>query len=271
MKISARVIADSINPDGERLTTVEGTFNRWLLSEFNTHRDFSRNSASSRAIPVKKIMSQVWKNPALPIHWGANRPGMQAKEEISGWRRWIAIHLFKWARIPILLIVWILSKLGLHKQTANRLLEPWVWHVIVFTTTEFRNFFKQRLHPDAQPEFQLFARCVKDAVDASVPRELKFGEWHLPYTDHLDDTSVQVAGVPQAAYVSAARCAATSYARQGEVRDPIKDLKLCGTLVEKCHWSPLEHTAQAVRWCKEGNFRGWKQLRKFYAGEDGRS
>ena len=96
--IRARVVADSVNKKGVRLTTVEAVFNRYILSELNTHRDFSRNSASSRAIPVKKVLSQVLRNPAEPISWGKNVAGMQAGAELTGWRRWICRRLFLWAR-----------------------------------------------------------------------------------------------------------------------------------------------------------------------------
>lgn len=279
-KITARVIADSVNPNGERIITCEGVFNRYLLAEFNTHRVFSRNSASSRAIPVKRMLKQVWSNPALPIHWGANQAGMQARAELSGWRRWLARHLFLWARLPALLVVWLLTLVGLHKQVANRLLEPWVWHTVVFTSTEWENFFKLRLHPDAQPEFQEFARCCKAAIDASVPRLLKWGEWHLPYilaedwvaaAERLLQPSESPDARPDTAFMSVARCAAVSYVRQNEKRDPKKDVELCMRLQNSGHWSPFEHVAVAEPLCREGNFQGWRQMRKFYPEENGRT
>jgi hypothetical protein len=253
--IQVRVIADSINPDGQRITTLEGTFNRYILAEFNTHRVFSRNSASSRAIPVKKTMAQVWRNPATPIHWGRNRAGMQAQEELTGFRRWLAKRVFLWTRIPVLVMVWVLTKIGLHKQVANRLLEPWAWHTVVFTSTTFDNFFKLRLHPDAQPEFQDFAEKVLTALVFNKPIALSWGDWHLPYSDDSPDAS-------------AARCAAVSYLRQGEERDPAKDKALALRLSSSGHWSPFEHPACAEpgQW---GNFTGWRQCRKHFEGESG--
>lgn len=279
-RISARVIADSVNPDGDRLITVEGTFNRYLLAELNTHRRFSRNSASSRAIPVKKTIRQVWADPALPISWGTNQAGMQARSELSGWRRWCAIRLFLLARIPAIIIVWLLTLVKLHKQVANRLLEPWVWHTAIMSATEWDNFFKLRLHPDAQPEFQELARCTRVAIDGSTPRKVEWGGWHLPYTDEHDEVRPTMVpldyddSVPVRAWISCARCAAVSYVRQGEKRDPAKDIDLMLRLKNSGHWSPFEHPAQAMprAYLAAGssNFDGWKQLRKFYPSESGR-
>jgi hypothetical protein len=277
--ITVRIIADSINPAGHRLTTYECTFNRYLLAELNTHRMLSRNSASSRAIPVSRTLHQVWADPAVPISWGANQAGMQARRELVGWRRWVAVRLFLWARVPILAIVWMLSKVGLHKQVANRLLEPWIWHTAVISMTEDENFFKLRDHEDAQPEFRVLARRMREARDASSPRPVDWGGWHTPYTDEQDDVRRSALvpfdhdhTVPIRAWISCARCAAVSYVRQGEKRDPTKDIDLTVRLRDGGHWSPFEHVAQAaVDTMKPSNFRGWKQLRKFYPGEDGRS
>ncbi len=277
--IRARVILDSINPDGDRVTTVEAIFNRYLLAELNTHRMLSRNSASSRAIPVRKVLSQVLRRPAVPISWGANQAGMQARSDLVGWRRWLAKRLFLWARLPILVVVWLLSKVGLHKQVANRLLEPWVWHTAVITATEWDNVWKLRLHPDAQPEFQELARCMKAAMDASVPVQMRWGSWHQPYltpedygavaawaSDH--DTEEFQMLLPPLSYVSSARCAAVSYVRQGEARDAAKDIALATRLQNSGHWSPFEHVAMAEPG-RSGNFIGWKQFRKFFPGESG--
>jgi len=269
--IMARVIADSVNPDGDRLTTVEAVFNRWILAELNTHRMLSKNSASSRAIPASKIIRQVYRDPAVPVHWGSNQAGMQARSELTGWRRGLARRLFLWARLPAIAFAWLLVRVGLHKQVVNRILEPWVWHTAVISGTEWRNFFKLRLHPDAQPEFQELAMCIRDAMGASLPRELGWGMWHTPYMLPEDYAAALggVEGVPMPAMVSAARCAAVSYVRQGEGRDVRNDIKLSMRLRNSGHWSPFEHVAVAEPG-PSGNFNGFRQLRKFYPGEDGR-
>jgi len=272
----ARVVADSVNPDGERLTTVEAIFNRWILAELNTHRMLSRNSASSRAVPVAKTIRQVWADPAVPSHWGSNQAGMQARSELSGWRRGVARRAFLWARLPAIAFAWLLVKVGLHKQVANRILEPWAWHTAVISATEWGNFFKLRLHPDAQPEFQELAQCIRNAMDASVPQRLEWGMWHQPYLRPEDWSAAACMSrdersdlFPDTAFMSVARCAAVSYVRQGESRDPRKDISLSVRLRDNGHWSPFEHVAVTERG-QFGNFNGFKQLRKFYPGEDGR-
>lgn len=274
--INAKVIADSINPDGDRLTTIEATFNRYILAELNTHRILSKNSASSRAIPVKRILRQVWSDPAQPVSWGANQAGMQARSELVGWRRRLARRLFLLARIPAIVIAWLLTRVGLHKQVVNRILEPWVWHTAIVSGTEWENFFKLRLHPDAQPEFQELARSMKAAMDSSDPKPLEWGMWHQPYLQPEDWVAAARMSrdersdiFPDTVFMSVARCAAVSYVRQGEQRDPHKDIELSIRLRNSGHWSPFEHVAQAERG-PSGNFNGWKQLRKFYPGESGR-
>jgi hypothetical protein len=279
MTISAKVIADSVNPNGERLTTFELLYPRFIHSELMTHRVLSRNAASSRAIPVKKMLSAVLRGPASPIHWGTNQPGMQARSELSGWRRRVAIKLFFLARYPALFMVWLMTKVGLHKQVANRLLEPWGHITVVCSATEWENFFKLRLHPDAQPEFQELARCIKVAMDESVPQQLPWSGWHLPYVEPEDygtagimapaQSSSPMGSCPPLALVSAARCARVSYVRQGERRDLLEDLKMAERLSTSGHWSPFEHPAMAAQ-MSAGNFEGFLQVRKTFEGEDGK-
>ncbi len=279
MTISAKIVADSVNPNGERLTTLELLYPRFIHAECLTHRVLSRNAASSRAIPVKKMLSAVLRAPASPVHWGTNQAGMQARSELSGWRRWAAIKLFFLARYPALFMVWLMTKVGLHKQVANRLLEPWGHITVVCSATEWENFFKLRLHPDAQPEFQELARCIKVAMDASVPQQLPWYAWHLPYVQPEDyGDAAQVEGrpagsllspAPDLAFVSAARCARVSYVRQGERRDIQEDINMSKRLSSSGHWSPFEHPAQAAP-MSAGNFSGFLQLRKTFAGEDGK-
>src|SRR3954452_24195130 len=87
MGFEAKVLADSVSPAGQRLTTLEATFPRFVLAEFNTHRVFSRNSASSRAIPVAKQLRRVLDDPYVPIEFGSNKPGMQAGPALAGANR----------------------------------------------------------------------------------------------------------------------------------------------------------------------------------------
>lgn len=272
--IGAKVIADSVNPAGKRLTTLEITFPRWILAEVNTHRVLSRNSASSRAIPTKKILWNVLRNPAQPVAWGANQAGMQARSDLGAFRQWLAKRLFLWARYPALIAAWLLSKVGLHKQITNRILEPWMWHTAIITATEWTNMLTLRKHRDAQPEFQRLATCIDYAMLWSEPKKIGWNGWHLPYNDGVylqgpvygvdDDAMLEL---PK---VSAACCARVSYVRQNDRKSLEEDMKFADRLISSGHWSPFEHPAQAVEDYVGGNFTGgWKQLRKFYPGEDG--
>ncbi len=269
--ISAKIIADSVNPNGQRLTTYECTFNRWLLAELNTHRMLSRNSASSRAIPVKRVLSQVLRDPAYPVAWGANQAGMQAHSELTGWRLWLAKRLFFLSRYPALAFVWLLSKVGLHKQVANRILEPWVWHTAIVSMTEDENFFLLRDHPAAQPEFQVLAKEMKIAKYLSVPRKIPWSGWHLPYVPDVSMGGPVYGSTDpllEQAKISAACCARVSYVRQNDRKSVEEDVKFTDRLSNSGHFSPLEHPAVAKpgQW---GNFSGWMQLRKLYPNESG--
>jgi thymidylate synthase ThyX len=84
--ISAKIIADSISESeyGDRITTFELEYPRFIHGELMTHRLFSRNAASSRAIPINKMMDQVLTAPAMPVEWGLNKSGMQAEEMLKG-------------------------------------------------------------------------------------------------------------------------------------------------------------------------------------------
>lgn len=260
MSISASIILDS-ECGGSRLTTMELEFPRFILAEFNTHRVFSRNSASSRAIPVAKILERVVKDPYIPIKWGSNRPGMQAgdvlPDQSSSWceENWLT------ARDQAVFYVQRLLDEGLHKQWANRLLEPFMWHKVIVTSSEWENFFDQRCSPLAQPEMEELARQMRDALYNSEPQELAEYQWHLPYVTGYDETEIPVLDQPA---VSAARCARVSYLNHDGKRDLSADTGLYDKLLAGQHASPLEHPAKASpRGSGDRNFGPyWLQLRQ---------
>lgn len=254
--IYAKVIADSISPTGSRLTTIEAQFHRFILPEVNTHRAFSRNSASSRAIPTKKLIEQVRTNPAIPIEFGSNKPGMQAGEEIQDT---FYTRVF-WAEAAEH-AAWEAERqleFGVHKQVVNRLLEPFMWHKAIITSTEagWNNFFEQRISPLAQPEINMLAIHIRDAMQASKPERLKWGQWHLPYVENPMDMADWIDRK-----VSAARCARVSYMNFDGTRDVSKDLALCEKLMtaDPPHYSPFEHVCTPGE--GPGNLDGWKQMR----------
>jgi thymidylate synthase ThyX len=259
----AKIITDSLSPAGVRLTTLQVTFPRFILAEFNTHRMLSRNSASSRAIPVKKRIEAVLADPFVPEKFGRNQKGMQAHEEpINEHNAEEAETAWRYATKVAAHYAKRLDKLGVHKQWSNRLLEPFSWHTVVVTATDWGNFFHLRCHPNAQPEFQKTAGMMHDVMEASVPEKLYYGDWHLPYITDEDYSSENV-GLHLGA-ISAARCARVSYLTHDGKRDISADSALATRLLASGHLSPFEHPARAdIRTdAYFGNLRGWVSYRK---------
>jgi len=274
------IIADSISND-IRLTTLQLTYPRFIHSELLTHRVFSRNSSSSRAIPIERIIGQVESTPALPIHWGRNIPGMQAREELEPAGRIEAQHLWFQSIANQVKIVKQLQNLGLHKQVANRLLEPYQYMHTIVTATEWDNFFNLRIHKDADPNIYELAASIYQALKLSVPKELKIGQLHLPYITISDFAKFDY---PELLKIATARCARVSYLNHDNTSpDVTKDLELCNKLVSSGHFSPLEHSATPMEYPKNttypinwqdgvthldsnnnfwsGNLRGWVSYR----------
>lgn len=276
MTISAKMIADSISPDGVRLTTLQLRYPRFIHAEFMTHRQFSRNASSSRAVPVEKLIKDIVEDTAMPIYWGKNQPGMQAGEECDEPVMIMHHHLGEthgmtmatreaaWhkSRDKAIEVAQAFNKAGYHKQIVNRLLEPFSHINVIVSSTEWSNFFRLRIDPGAQPEIQDLARSMKLAMDTSEPKKLEYGEWHLPYITDEDEDIVWEslfgndggAGpmefeVHQDHLVkcSVARCARVSYMTY-EMKKPTleEDLKLYDRLLgaQPIHASPAEHQAR---------------------------
>jgi len=242
--VSAKVISDSVSPEGVRLTTVQATFHRYVLAEMNTHRIFSRNSASSRAIPVAKQIKKIRETPAYPVEYGENQPGMQAGVGLN--RGSLDIIWVQSSRDSADTAEKLMSE-NVHKQVTNRLLEPFMWHTAVISSTAWGNFFNQRCSPLAQPEIRVVAEMIREVMDDSKPAELGVGEWHLPYIQ--DDEYVRM-DWETLKKVSTARCARVSYLTQEGSRDYSEDIKLYARLVSSSpmHASPLEHVATPAAW-----------------------
>lgn len=183
--IKAKIIADSKSAHTEqRITTFELEYPRFIHSELMTHRQFSRNASSSRAIPIDKMIEQVQANPATPIHWGLNQSGMQANQEIPYIQKELANALWIKAKNNAVAVAKEMKELGLHKQIVNRVLEPFQMMKTLVTATSFDNFFNLRCHKDAQPEIKQLADLMYQAMQESEPESLKAGEWHTPYIKH---------------------------------------------------------------------------------------
>lgn len=258
---SAKVLADSINQSGFRLTTLEVTFPRFILAEFNTHRVFSRNSASSRAIPLAKQIEKVEREPFVPGQFPINRSGMQADAYFypgdNGYDRSLDIWITASQRAVEQARRFL--DLGIHKQIASRILEPFMWHTVIVSSTEWENFFNLRISAMAQPEIDAVATAMRWQLDHSNPKMIRHG-WHLPLTGFEGDEDLTV---EELCKVSAARCARVSYLTHDGQRDTEADIVLYDRLVYSKHFSPLEHVATPMTWTEtqKGNFTSWKQLR----------
>lgn len=255
--ISVKIIADSISEAGKRITTLQLVYPRFIHAELMTHRVFSRNASSSRAIPVKRMLEMVRTEPAMPIHWGKNQPGMQAGEQLAGSDLETAKQLWLLAAHNAAAVAEAMHEKGLHKQVTNRILEPFQHISVVLTATEFDNFFELRDHKDAQPEIMELAVQMKMAMYDSTPKLLLPSEWHLPYVDALEQS--RIGDIELAKKVSAARCCRVSYLKHdGTAASIEEDLALCDRLVgaESLHASPFEHQASPDSFHKEGKFGG---------------
>lgn len=259
--IYAKVIADSVTGSGNRLTTMEVQMHRFVLSEFNTHRLFSRNSASSRAIPIHKQIEKVIDDPAMPVEWGANKSGMQSETLLDPKIAKKAEKIWMKSSRQAIKNSSKLKKLGVHKQLANRLLEPYMWQTVIVSSTEWDNFFVQRCSELAQPEIRAVAEAMRDAYSKSVPDFLVTGEYHLPYLQRdewalSDNIKVKIC---------IARCARVSYLTHDNSRSVARDLELFDRLLnaDPPHWSPMEHVATpaSAGLNLSGNFDGFAQIR----------
>jgi thymidylate synthase ThyX len=288
--IKANILQDS-SCSGFRITTFELEYPRFIHSELMTHRVFSRNAASSRAIPIERMHELVRQNPAEPVFWGANQTGMQAQLELTEPQLAAAKWDWRLARESALQHSTNLAQTGLHKQIANRVTEPFQMMKSVVTATEWANWYQLRNHEAAQPEIRELASLMYEAHQASVPETLRTGEWHVPYVGR----QFSITGVryfigteeltpAQAQRVSASCCAQVSYRRLDD--SLAKAEAIFSKLIESepAHLSPVEHQATPMKQTRESwqagiwepgithvdrkgvywsaNFRGWIQLRQ---------
>jgi hypothetical protein len=270
--ITAEIVEASISPTGKAIYTFALEYPRPIHAELMTHRVFSRNAASSRAIPVAKMLDRVINNPFIPDHWGKNQKGMSADEDLSPEDQEKARKLVLGARDAVLPFVQAMIDLGLHKQVANRYLEPWSHIATLVTSTEWGNWDNLRYHKDAEPHIRDLAKRMYRLRKETTPRLLQYGEWHLPYV-LSDERSTLYIEVQKK--ISAARCSRVSYwnheGRRPGLEEDLKQFeRLMGGFPK--HASPTEHQGTPARpsilpssLC--GNFVGWEQFRKFIPGE----
>jgi thymidylate synthase ThyX len=267
--ITASIVADSRNAiTGDRITTFLARYPRFIHSELMTHRAFSRNAASSRAIPIAKIMQEVRETPMMPVEWGSNKAGMQAGAPLEAEATAQAKALWREAAGSAAAYAERLAGLGLHKQVANRVMEPFAPMTVLITATEYENFFALRSHDDAQPEIAALSDLMLQLyVEGSTPREIDGGDWHIPFSEKMPD------GLDLASRlkVATARCARTSHVAFDKEFTVESDVSLHDRLAAGGHWSPFEHCAQAAATSgRSGNFTGWIQYRASFSGQDRR-
>lgn len=264
--ISVKIVADSISPSGIRIITFELEYPRIIHSELMTHRLLSRNAMSSRAIPIKKMIEQVQQNPAMPVKFGKNQPGMQDAGEHSAQLGdgYSAEEWWKLAGLSAARFAAEFADAGYHKQIANRLLEPYQRMKTVVTATDWNNFFWLRVDPDADPTIYELAKAMKEASDNSIPDPLEPGQWHTPYVDHvygfedIDDKECAVfegycvldeenkpvmLTLEEALSVSASCCAQVSYRVLNTSKEKALDIYEKLISGNKVHASPFEHQA----------------------------
>jgi hypothetical protein len=301
--VSAKVLADSVGDQSKRLTTFELEYPRWIHAEGRTHRvlslgeeeetrtpslmedkNLSRNASSSRAIPVERLIKEVMENPAVPLFWGANQRGMQGGAEcntsvgvifpntplLTGMLFNSRENAWLGARDQAVAFAKGFSAAGYHKQIVNRLLEPFSHIKVVVTATQWSNFFALRRHEAAEPHIKLLADRMWDAMQASTPRHLKPGQWHLPYVTETED---YVFTPESCIKLSVARCASVSYNTVDGFQMTLDravslhDKLVAGTPM---HASPCEHQAAytPASFSMGGNLGpGWVQYRKTLSGE----
>lgn len=360
--IKAEVVADSKNEFGDRITTMVVTFPRFILAELNTHRMLSRNSASSRAIPYEKMLYSVENNPFIPIAWQKDHKGMQGNSYFDGWRAKVCELGWKAASKSAIFFSKKLSKLNVTKQLCNRILEPFMYHTVIITATEWENMFALRCpkyeltdldkhkwfarskkdflkklgngsdkpnntnylwgkpvnklsdldwleHNKGQAEIHMMAlaEAMWDAFNESNPKELKAGEWHIPFGDNINESQLEdlIEGYARdrgehyseikddfKIKIATARCARISYTvvgEEGKKDNYENDIILHDRLAASGHWSPFEHCAKAMDWADRevnvsgnidfqhtdelakgwsGNLKGFFQYRKTFKNEN---
>jgi hypothetical protein len=259
--IYAKVVASSKHyQTGTRLTTMEVSMPRWVLAELNTHKMLSKNSASSRAIPIKANIENILADTAMPVSWGKNQSGMVADIDVDWETSKKAEAVWLKARDNAIASALELVDLGIHKQLANRLIENFTYQKILISGTEWDNFFWLRCHKDAQPEIRVPAEHMLRAYNESTPIELNVGEWHLPFVStvrdsfgklHYHDTFGEELSVENAIKISASCAAQISYRKSDESFE--KALKVFDMLnltdesgETRKHSSPTEHIGTPI-------------------------
>ena len=221
--------------------------------------------------------------PFMPIRWMKDHPGMQGDTYLNEEDSTFSSAIWHQAKERAIEAAIDLSNAGVTKQFCNRLLEPFMWHTVIATATDWENFFSLRAHEAAEIHIQDLAYKMLEAYNAGTPKQLQPGEWHIPFGDQIE-----VARIPgfndthyvgwleeQKRKIATARCARISYNTFEGKDDYEADIKLHDRLAASGHMSPMEHCARAMseteriqEYGYSGNFRGFIQYRKLFNNEN---
>lgn len=268
---AAKIVADTLSPAGARLITAELTIPRIVLPELLTHRRAARNAASTRAIPASKVREALAVSPFVPDLWPAETPGMFPQDALSPEAALDAEKVWRSGLEGARRTFDELCRLGVHREIAARVLEPWQWHTVLFTLTAgpaLSNFLALRTASAASRPIRLTALALQDAVAASHPRCVTAStppllRHHMPFVVEADVPAMEalLADVLRAerregpvpitvgallALVSAARCARVSFQRHRGRPGIAQDLRLALRLLRDGHMSPFEHVARPM-------------------------
>jgi thymidylate synthase ThyX len=266
MTIEAKVIAHSAHPGCPDLITLQLRYPRFIHAELMTHRAFSRNASSSRAVPVARMIADVEADIAMPVEWGKNQPGMQSREPLTIDDARTAQSIWEDAAYSAITHAKRLADSGAHKQIVNRVLEPFSHISVVVTATDWPNFFELRCHEDADPTMRALAFAMRNAIADSAPVAFdRFCQWHLPY---IDANEVTRYSVDELKAMSVARCARVSYLRHdGTYTTTAQDIELANKLRQSQHLSPFEHQARPTPGKRHANFNEWQSYRNMMEAE----
>lgn len=253
--IEAEILADSVNFDGDRLTTFRLKYPMAIHAQVMTHRVFSRNARSRRAMkPERFAVDCDW----VPDFYGPAAEGSKMHAgPLDG--RDKAIARIKWdhARAQALHYAATLESDGVHRFFSNVLTSPFAYTDVVLSSTKWAGFFEQRISDAAEPHLRQLAVMMRDAIESSVPYRLDWCDWHLPIVTRAE---LDTWGIAAARYISAGRCARVSYGAD-MIREATDDYKLGVSLQDAGHWSPFEHQAHPRIGCTGNNYVGWQQFR----------
>lgn len=301
MTIKVKLLQKSLGPYSDAcLGTFELVYPRMIHSEVLTHKQLSRNCASSRAIPIETMLKEIENDIAVPVHWGKNQSGMQAKEELQGEALDDAKYLWGLSARNAVKVSRKLAATGVHKQVANRITEPYQHMKTVMSGTDWKNVFYLRNHKDADPTIALLFKQMQELWENTEELAVDTDEFHTPYVESLMtakggviwreyfNENHEIISVEDAIKISASCCAQTSFRKNDSSAD--KADMVYDRLVNSkpVHASPFEHQGKpmqkhenpfdASKWepgithvnrqgeLFSGNFRGWIQHRQLIEG-----